>query len=275
MNYSIQVDRLVKNYGANRVLKGLTFQVEKGEIFALLGVNGAGKTTTLECMEKLRTYDGGSITINGRMGIQLQSASLPSHIKPMEAIRLFAMWNKVKPDKEMLEALGIDELGKKQYVQLSTGQKRRLHLALALTGDPEILFLDEPTAGLDVEGRVSLHDQIRRLKAREKTILLASHDMAEVETLCDRIAILQEGELVFVGTLAELTAKTCGRYAIRIETGQGEQHYMADNIGDTLLALLQDYKSRGIAVSDIQIDRGTLEQHFMDLAMGNGKGEMS
>ena len=275
MSYSIQVDRLVKNYGANRVLKGLTFQVEKGEIFALLGVNGAGKTTTLECMEKLRTYDGGSITINGRMGIQLQSASLPSHIKPMEAIRLFAMWNKVKPDKEMLEALGIDELGKKQYVQLSTGQKRRLHLALALTGDPEILFLDEPTAGLDVEGRVSLHDQIRRLKARGKTILLASHDMAEVETLCDRIAILQEGELVFVGTLAELTAKTGGRYAIRIETGQGEQHYMADNIGDTLLALLQDYKSRGIAVSDIHIDRGTLEQHFMDLAMGNGKGEMS
>lgn len=275
MSYSIQVDCLVKNYGANRVLKGLTFQVEKGEIFALLGVNGAGKTTTLECMEKLRTYDGGRITINGRMGIQLQSASLPSHIKPMEAIRLFAMWNKVKPDKEMLEALGIDELGKKQYVQLSTGQKRRLHLALALTGDPEILFLDEPTAGLDVEGRVSLHDQIRRLKARGKTILLASHDMAEVETLCDRIAILQEGELVFVGTLAELTAKTGGRYAIRIETGQGEQHYMADNIGDTLLALLQDYKSRGIAVSDIQIDRGTLEQHFMDLAMGNGKGEMS
>lgn len=275
MSYSIQVDRLVKNYGANRVLKGLTFQVEKGEIFALLGVNGAGKTTTLECMEKLRTYDGGSITINGRMGIQLQSASLPSHIKPMEAIRLFAMWNKVKPDKEMLEALGIDELGKKQYVQLSTGQKRRLHLALALTGDPEILFLDEPTAGLDVEGRVSLHDQIRRLKARGKTILLASHDMAEVETLCDRIAILQEGELVFVGTLAELTAKTGGRYVIRIETGQGEQHYMADNIGDTLLALLQDYKSRGIAVSDIHIDRGTLEQHFMDLAMGNGKGEMS
>lgn len=168
MSYSIQVDCLVKNYGANRVLKGLTFQVEKGEIFALLGVNGAGKTTTLECMEKLRTYDGGSITINGRMGIQLQSASLPSHIKPMEAIRLFAMWNKVKPNKEMLEALGIDELGKKQYVQLSTGQNRRLHLALALTGDPEILFLDEPTAGLDVEGRVSLHDQDPPAEAGER-----------------------------------------------------------------------------------------------------------
>ena len=183
------MDRLQKSYGSRAVLKDLTFRVYRGEIFALLGVNGAGKTTALECIEGLRTYDSGRISIHGRMGIQLQSASLPEHMKAMEAVDLFAKWNKASPGKAMLDALGIGEFAKKQYDQLSTGQKRRLHLALALIRDPDILILDEPTAGLDVEGRISLHKQIRQLKKEGKTILLASHDMAEVEDLCDRIAI--------------------------------------------------------------------------------------
>lgn len=268
MNGAVTVEGLMKSYGTHRVLKGLTFRVEKGEIFALLGVNGAGKTTALSCMEKLLPYDGGTVTVNGRMGIQLQSASLPAHIKAMEAIRLFAGWNRTQPDKAMLDALGMGELAKKQYRQLSTGQKRRLHLALVLTGDPDILFLDEPTAGLDVEGRVSLHDQIRRLKAQGKTILLASHDMAEVESLCDRIAILQKGELAFTGTVAAFSAKTGGRYVIRLQTGRGEESHVADNIGDTLLALLEDYRHRGVTVLDIQIERASLEQHFMAMTKG-------
>ena len=166
MKEAIQVNELRKSYGDHAVLKGLTFHVAKGEVFALLGVNGAGKTTALECMEGLRKYDGGSVVADGRMGIQLQSASLPSHIRPMEAVRLFAKWNRVEADRSMLASLGIQELAKKQYADLSTGQKRRLHLALALISDPDIIFLDEPTAGLDVEGRSSLHDQIRKLKAR-------------------------------------------------------------------------------------------------------------
>lgn len=269
MSCAIQIDNLTKRYGNSPVLKGLTFQVQKGEVFALLGVNGAGKTTTLECMEGLRSYDGGTIKVNGTVGIQLQSASLPAHIKPMEAVQLFAKWNKAKVDKSMLAALGIHELAKKQYVNLSTGQKRRLHLALALISNPDIVFLDEPTAGLDVEGRLSLHDQIRSLKAQGKTILLASHDMAEVESLCDRIAILNSGRIAFLGTVAELTAKMRRRFTIAIQTEYGEESYESDNIADTLLTLLEDCKRKGIAVLDIKIDRGTLEQHFIDIAGRN------
>ena len=112
----------------------------------------------------------------GKAGIQLQSASLPAHIRPMEAVALFAKWNGTKPDAAMLDALGIGGMKKTQYGALSTGQKRRLHLALALTGRPDVVFLDEPTAGLDVEGRVALHAQIRALQAQGKTIVLASHD---------------------------------------------------------------------------------------------------
>lgn len=271
MNIAIQVNGLQKSYHSKTVLKGLTFDVRKGEIFALLGVNGAGKTTALECIERLRKYDSGKIVINGRVGIQLQSASLPAHIKPMEAVTLFAKWNQTKPDHSMLAGLGVKELAKKQYTTLSTGQKRRLHLALALVSDPDIVFLDEPTAGLDVEGRQSLHDQIRNLKAQGKTIMLASHDMAEVESLCDRIAILNEGKLAFLGTVAELRTKTGKHYTVQITTGQGSEQFETDHIADTLLGLLEDYKRKGVTVSDIQIDRGSLERHFMKIARGDGE----
>lgn len=271
MNYAIQVDGLKKSYNGNNVLKGLKFDVVKGEIFALLGVNGAGKTTALECIEGLRKHDGGNIVVDGKMGIQLQSASLPAHIKPMEAVQLFAKWNKTKIDCSMLTALGIDGLTKKLYQDLSMGQKRRLHLALALIGNPDIVFLDEPTAGLDVEGRMSLHVQIRKLKEIGKTIILASHDMAEVESLCDRIAILKDGDIVFIGTAEELTAKIGSRCTITIKTKQGEESFESNNISDTMLTQLENYKRKGIAVSDIKIDRGTLEEHFINISRGNGK----
>ena len=254
MNDAIKINNLKKSYGTHVVLKGLSFCVQQGEIFALLGVNGAGKTTTLECIEGLRKYDSGSITVNGTMGIQLQSASLPGHMKSLEAVRLFAKWNKTSVDKAMLDALGIDEFAKKQYHQLSTGQKRRLHLALALTRNPDILFLDEPTAGLDVEGRLSLHQQIRQLKADGKTIVLASHDMAEVENLCDRLAILSEGKIAFIGTVGQLNETIGKRYNITIQTEGRTEKYESDNIGDTLLALLGQYKENGETVVDIQID---------------------
>lgn len=266
MSCAIAVEQLKKSYGTHLVLNGLNFQVQKGEVFALLGVNGAGKTTTLECMEQLRAYDSGAIHVDGRMGIQLQSGSLPAHLRPREAIRLFALWNKASIDEAMLRALGIDTFAKQQYGELSTGQKRRLHLALALISDPDIVFLDEPTAGLDVEGRVSLHAEIHKLKARGKTIVLASHDMAEVETLCDRIAILNGGSIVFLGTVEELSATISNRYHISIKTAQGEQCIETDNVAETLLTVLQDYKQKGVAILDIKTDRGTLEQHFIDIA---------
>lgn len=266
MNHAIQVKNLNKSYGSNHVLKGLNFNVSKGEIFALLGVNGAGKTTALECIEGLRKYDSGQIMVDGRVGIQLQSSSLPAHIKSMEAITLFAKWNKTTINREMLTSLGIHELSAKQYQDLSTGQKRRLHLALSLISNPDIVFLDEPTAGLDVEGRISLHEQIRLLQSQGKTVILASHDMAEVEALCDRIGILNEGQLVFLGTVSELNSQVSKRYTIEIETSQGVESFECDCISDTLLKLLEDYKHQGIAVTDIKINHGTLEQHFMEIA---------
>ena len=265
MSRAIQVNGLRKSYGSHIVLKGLDFQIEKGEVFSLLGVNGAGKTTSLECIEGLKKYDSGTIMVNGKMGIQLQSSSLPAHIKPMEAVKLFAKWNRAKIDCSMLHALGIKEIEKKQYARLSTGQKRRLHLALALIGDPDIVFLDEPTAGLDVEGRLSLHEQIRKLKSQGKTIVLASHDMAEVETLCDRIAILNHGNIVFCGTAPELTDRVGKKYFIHIKTRQGDSTFETDNIENTLIHLLGDLKQKGIPVLDIKVDRGTLEQHFMEM----------
>ncbi len=265
MKDAIQVRELKKSYGSHMVLKGIDFQIEKGEIFALLGVNGAGKTTALECIEGLRKYDSGAITVNGKMGIQLQSSSLPAHMKPMEAVKLFAKWNKTKIDDAMLDGLGIKEMEKKQYIELSTGQKRRLHLALALIGNPDVIFLDEPTAGLDVEGRLSLHDQIRKLKSQGKTIVLASHDMAEVETLCDRIAILNSGNIAFCGTASELTDRVGRKYFIHIKTQQGDNTYETDNIEDTLISLLNELKQKKIHVLDIKVDCGTLEQHFIEM----------
>lgn len=266
MGNAIQVSRLKKSYGSNIVLKELDFCVKQGEIFALLGVNGAGKTTALECIEGLKKYDSGEITINGKIGIQLQSSSLPAHIKPMEAVKLFAKWNKTEIDFSMLDALGIKEIEKKKYIQLSTGQKRRLHLALALISNPDIIFLDEPTAGLDAHGRVSLHNLIRELKSQGKTIVLASHDMAEIEALCDRIAILNDGEIVFCGTASELTDKVNKKYFIHIKTQQGNSTFETSNIEDTLLDLLGELKKKRVRVLDIKVDRGTLEQHFIEMA---------
>lgn len=204
--------------------------------------------------------------MNGKMGIQLQSASLPAHVKPMEAVRLFAKWSKSQIDHSMLATLGINELTKKQYTDMSTGQKRRLHLALALISNPDIVFLDEPTAGLDVEGRISLHEEIRKLKAQGKTIIMASHDMAEVESLCDRIAILKDGKIAFNGTADELTAQIGMSCMIHIKTGQGEETITSENIGETLLVQLESYRQRQITVLDIRIIRATLEQRFMDIA---------
>lgn len=268
MTDALQVKGLRKNYGKKEVLKGIDLCVRKGNIFALLGVNGAGKTTALECIEGLRKYDGGSITINGRMGIQLQSASLPAHIKGMEAVHLFAKWNKAAVDPSMLAALGVNDLASKQYREMSTGQKRRLHLALALISNPDIVFLDEPTAGLDIEGRISLHEYIRTLKAQGKTILLASHDMAEVESLCDNIAILKDGRIAFAGTVNELTETVGKHYNICIKTNQGTETFEADNIGESLISILKDYQEKKMDIQDIQVDRGSLEQHFVRIAKG-------
>lgn len=149
---------------------------------------------------------------------------------------------------------------------MSTGQKRRLHLALSLIRDPDILFLDEPTAGLDVEGRLLLHQQIRQLNAMGKTIVLASHDMTEVETLCDRIAILSGGRIAFTGTVEQLQKRMGKHYNITIRTNAGIERYESDSIENTLFELLIKHREKSEAILDIQVNRGSLEQHFMKIA---------
>lgn len=268
MTHAVQVRNLRKSYGKNEALRGVDLDVGQGEVFALLGANGAGKTTALECIEGLRRYDGGSVSVRGRTGIQLQSASLPAHIRGKEAIRLFAKWNRTSPDRAMLAALGAEVLADKQYREMSTGQKRRLHLALALTGNPDILFLDEPTAGLDTEGRLSLHACIRALKGRGKTVLLSSHDMAEVESLCDGIAILLDGRIAFAGTVGELADRLGTRYSVRIKTNLGVEEFEVEDIERELPAVLRSCREKNAAIKDIQVDRGSLERHFVRITKG-------
>ena len=266
MSSAIVVRDMGKKYGDKHVLKGVNLKVERGEIFALLGVNGAGKTTALECIEGLRQYDSGSVELSGSVGIQLQSSSLPAYIRPLEAVELFARAKKCNPDRYILEKLDIYSLNKKYYYQLSTGQKRRLHLALAMSGDPDILFLDEPSAGLDIEGRAALHTLVKELNSFGKTIIMASHDMAEIESLCHRIAILMDGTIAFSGTIPEFNTAIGSQYDIVVKTDRGTDLLETDNVVDTLLTILAEYRDSGISVLDIHVDRGSLEKHFLALA---------
>lgn len=279
METEIRIEGLQKRYGSREVLKGLTFSVAKGEIFALLGTNGAGKTTTLECIEGLRRYDGGSIQVRGSTGVQLQSATLPETIQVREAFTLFSKWKGVSNDRQLFQSLGLEELAKQQYRMLSTGQKRRLHLALALVGNPDILFLDEPTAGLDVEGRAALHSELRRLREQGKTLILASHDMAEVETLCDRLAILKDGVIAYLGTPAQLTArvgsacrlllKLSGPLALpfgEAEERQGYLAYQVPSLEEGLRQVLSAAETQKIQIQDLRVEHASLEERFLEIA---------
>ncbi len=283
MKSIIEVKSLEKRYGENNVLKGISFDVMQGEIFALLGTNGAGKTTTLECIEGIRKYQSGHIHVNGKIGVQLQSTSLPEHMKAFEALRLFSKWSRTTVDMDFVRRLGLEEIKNKAYKDMSAGQKRRLHLALAMIGDPDIVFLDEPTAGLDVEGRAALHTEIRTLKQQGKTVILASHDMAEVESLCDRIAILKDGRIAFIGTANELTEQLQDTFKIliklsksipfdeiksctRLRNNQGYEVFETDSLEDGLAELLAAAKAQGVHVRDINIEHANLEQRFLDIA---------
>ena len=291
----IEVNNLVKSYGKETVLKGISFTVEEGEIFALLGPNGAGKTTTLECLEGLREYDLGEVQVfgenpkkaieGGTIGVQLQSSSLPANLSVKDSMKLFCHWNQIKYRKDLLENLGLDVLENKAYKTLSTGQKRRLHLALALTHRPKVLFLDEPTAGLDVEARVSLHDEIRKLKKGGTTIILASHDMAEVEALCDRVGILVQGELRSMGTPGEIIREVEKEQWIEVQWKeelsnpvfqhlfdhqiiQGVHRFKTEKQLEGLREILDFTENNQLNLSDLRIQKPTLEQRFIQIVKG-------
>lgn len=300
MNNAINVNNLVKSYGKNTVLKGASFTVAEGETFGLLGVNGAGKTTTIECIEGLRKFDSGSITVGGHdishnlapiqklMGVQLQSTSLPETMTAKEAMRLFCAWHHVPYRGDLLERFDMaGEYLNKTYESLSTGRKRRLHLALALCHNPKVLILDEPTAGLDVEGRYALHNEIQQLKSGGVSILIATHDMAEAEKLCDTIAILRDGVIAKQGSPRELTANADIQSRVIIKTrenslsdirsmGVAEPQALEDeylsfacaNASKLLLMLLTEIQSRGDSVVDLRVERASIEDLFIKVAGG-------
>jgi ABC-2 type transport system ATP-binding protein len=218
----IRVDSIRKTYRRTVAVDEVSFEVLRGEIFGLIGPNGAGKTTTMECVEGLRAPDRGSIAVLGldprrdayalqdRIGVQLQEAQLQKRIKVHEAVNLWASLYKRPVDGDgLLEQLGLREKRNAWFMTLSGGQKQRLFIALALINDPELVFLDELTTGLDPQARRAIWDLVRGIRARGKTVCLTTHLMEEAERLCDRVAIIDRGRIVDAGTPAELSLRHC------------------------------------------------------------------
>lgn len=302
-NLIIEIKNFSKKYGDFIAVDDISFSVYAGEIFGLLGPNGAGKTSTLECLEGLRQPSGGSIQIAGLdpthdfsqlknvIGVQLQSAGLPESITAEEAMKLFCAYHNVSPRFDLLERLGLGQKRNNQFYELSTGQQRRLALALAVAHTPQVLFLDEPTAGLDVASRVELHDMMRELQAHGTTIILATHDMAEAEQLSDRVAILLQGKLVQIGSPLNITATGAGLTKISVRTQHGRlnneslqlpavsQHnsheeyqiYFSTDIGPTIAAIITTIQATQDTLLDLRVERPTLEDRFLEITHTDGR----
>lgn len=296
-NTIISVNGFRKTYGSYVAVDDVTFDVKQGEIFGLLGPNGAGKTSTLECLEGLRAPNGGSLRVAGIdpasrshdlrnvIGVQLQSAGLPESITPEEAMKFFCAYHNTSPRMDLLERLGLFEKMKAQFYELSTGQQRRLALALAIAHNPKVLFLDEPTAGLDVATRVELHNMMRELQTGGTTIVLATHDMAEAEQMSDRVAIMLEGRVVSTGTPLEITATGAGLTKISVCTQSAclaknntsfpaiTRHMTRDeyitffstNVGPSVSAIIAYIESQQDTLIDLRVERPSLEDRFLEI----------
>src|SRR6202051_2688669 len=226
----IQVTGVSKTYGSTVAGAEVSFEVNDGEIFGLIGPNGAGKTTTMECIEGLRTPDKGKISVLGldpfrqayklqeRIGVQLQQAQLQKRIKVWEAVDLWAsLYRKNAIDGErLLEQLGLIDKRNAWFMNLSGGQKQRLFIALALINDPELVFLDELTTGLDPQARRAIWDLVRGIRERGKTVFLTTHLMEEAERLCDRVAIIEHGRIIDIDSPANLVNRHCPERTILV-----------------------------------------------------------
>ena len=227
----VRVEGIRKLYGRTVAVDDVSFEVRPGEIFGLIGPNGAGKTTTMECVEGLRSPDRGSIAVLGldpvrdvyrlqdRIGVQLQEAQLQKRIKVREAVDLWASLYRqsVNPER-LLEQLGLVEKQNAWFMTLSGGQKQRLFIALALINDPEVVFLDELTTGLDPQARRAIWDLVRGIRERGKTVVLTTHLMEEAERLCDRVAIIEHGRVIDVDTPRGLVARHCPDRVVLVAT---------------------------------------------------------
>jgi ABC-2 type transport system ATP-binding protein len=294
----IRVRGLVKRYGDLVAVDGIDFEVARGEIFGLLGPNGAGKTTTVEILEGLRTPDAGETTVLGldvakdataikpRIGVSLQTAALYPKLTVIELIDLFRSFYKTsRPTAELIDALELGERKHARTSELSGGQRQRLAVALALVNDPELVFLDEPTTGLDPAARRALWDLVLDLKRKGRTVLLTTHYMEEAELLCDRLAIMDHGRILEMGTVQELVSKRFQERAVQFDSLEavadsdlaampavtsvkhdaGVSLLYTRDVAATIGALLDITESRGLEPQNLLVRRATLEDVFLDL----------
>jgi ABC-2 type transport system ATP-binding protein len=295
---SVSVQDLRKSYGALEAVRGVSFTVEAGEIFGLLGPNGAGKTTTIECMEGIRSPDSGEIRVAGydprtaglelreRIGVQLQQMSLYDKITVREALKLFTgFYRKQMRPQWLLERFNLVDKADATYDSLSGGQKQRLALALALVNDPEVVFLDEPTAGLDAHARLELHDVIQRLRGEGRTLILTTHYIEEAERLCDRVAVVERGLIVAEGSPRDLVRQSSrpARVEFRaseavpvdalerlqgvraVENGRVDVTLLSGEPGRTVIGLIHLLEERHAELIDLRVVPPSLEDVFIEL----------
>ena len=294
----IQVVNLTKHYGPVQALRGVSFEVEEGEVFGLLGPNGAGKTSTVEILEGLRPADGGIVSVCGldpqssgsdfkqEIGAVLQATALPDKLRVGEAISMFASFYKRRRDPAaLLKRFGLEEKRNAFYSQLSGGQKQRLALAMSLVNEPRVLFLDEPTAGLDPQVRREIYTIIEELKKERKTILLTTHYIEEAEKLCDRVAIVDQGRVVTQGTPRELKQRSAGTTRIELRLARPEPDAalkQLEGVADchasdgayilhstrvpaTIVSLVKYLEAQGNELASLDIAAPSLEDVFLEL----------
>ena len=277
MSTAVSVNDLSKSYSGVEALHGVSFEIAKGEIFGLLGPNGAGKTTTVEILEGYRRRDGGSVSVLGedpatagsawreRIGVVLQSSSLYETLTVREHLFHFAgYYERPRDVDEVVETVGLAEKRDAQVRTLSGGQRRRLDLGLALVGDPEVIFLDEPTTGFDPEARRRAWDTIGSLRELGKTILLTTHYLEEAERLSDRVAVLRDGEIVAIGPPAELTS-TLPATEIRFRRDGEEVVLHTEEPTRVVHELTGEALADGREVEGLEVRRASLEDVYLAL----------
>jgi ABC-2 type transport system ATP-binding protein len=279
----IVVRNLAKRYGRTVAVADVSLEVREGEIFGLIGPNGAGKTTTMECIEGLRRPDAGTMTVLGldphrdanalrqRIGVQHQEAQLQKRIKVREAVELWASLydsDRVADVDALLERLGLSARREARFMTLSGGQKQRLFIALALIHQPELVFLDELTTGLDPQARRAIWELVRDIRARGTTVLLTTHLMEEAERLCDRVAIIEHGRTIEVGTPAELVRRHCPEHRVIYTTeedGVEQRHTLSGEGDDFVTEVIHRIAQDGARVHGFRTEMPTLEDVFLKL----------
>jgi ABC-2 type transport system ATP-binding protein len=282
---AIEVQGLHKSYGEREAVNGIDFEVQRGEIFGLLGPNGAGKTTTVEILEGYRTRSSGHVSVLGhdpaardpdlraRVGIVLQASGIYQYLTVRESVAHWAgFYPAPREVDEVIGIVGLEESVDQRANKLSGGQKRRLDLALALIGDPELVFLDEPTTGFDPAARRNAWSTVRSLRDLGKTVLLTTHYLDEAQALADRVAIIKDGRILAEGTPTSLGAGS-GRYFISYRSADGPRTHETEDPTSLLHELTAAALARGERLEDLSVTRPSLEEVYLELTAEATRGE--